>query len=165
MLFFIAKDDSAALRKVAEVMAPYKGKIPYNKIETQAHAGQVKKEAHTHSNGVFFMKSTLGRGIDFRFAKDAYVLVLNYDNLYGSSNCTQMVGRSNRAQGIQAGHIFCNDEVVMNDEPGFMYLQGRDKQLGEDLGPEIAGALTTTWDSLGENDKNTVSNYFKAHGW
>ena len=46
------------------------------------------------------MKENLGRGVDFKFAKNAYVVTLNYDHHYRSSYVTQMIGRSNRDQGI-----------------------------------------------------------------
>ena len=68
MLFFIAGDDADTLKIIAEDMKTVRSQMTFNRIEVMKHALQVKKEAANHRNGVFFMKSTLGRGIDFRFA-------------------------------------------------------------------------------------------------
>ena len=129
-------------------MDAYQEEIKFNKVETQHQADRVQHEAPATDSGVFFMKETLGRGVDFKFAKNAYVVILNYDHHYRSSYVTQMIGRSNRDQGIQAGHVFCNDDMVMNEEPGFAFLQDRETKVGDDLGPELAGALTKLWDVI-----------------
>ena len=73
------------------------------------------------------MRQTFGRGTDFRFAKSALVLILNYDNYYRSSNVVQMVGRSSRTQGVQTGHVFCNSATVVMEEVGFEYLLSKEK--------------------------------------
>ena len=83
------------------------------------------------------MKTGFGRGTDFRFAKPALVLILNYDFNFRASNVVQMVGRSSRTQGIQTGHVFCNAQTILKPEVGIEHLVAREKQIGADLGPNI----------------------------
>ena len=82
----------------------------------------MKKNENKIMNGVFYMQSNMSAGVDFRFAKDGYSIMLNFDYYYSASNVTQMVGRSTRKQGIQAGHCFCNDSVIDDPDPGLPYL-------------------------------------------
>ena len=102
----------------------------------------------------------MGRGVDFRFAEDAFVIILNYDCKLRSSIVTQMVGRGSRTQNVQSGHVFCNHEVVMNREPGFPYLKDKEKTLNSDIGPQIAGSLVQIWNTLSANDKKGVAHIF-----
>ena len=101
----------------------------------------MKKNENKIMNGVFYMQSNMSAGVDFRFAKDGYSIMLNFDYYYSASNVTQMVGRSTRKQGIQAGHCFCNDNVEVDDEPTIDFLKGREKQPGDDNGPLYAKAM------------------------
>ena len=165
VLVFIAQDNEDALNKLEERMGPHSERIPFNKIEKEVGADQVQERAPTMSNGVFFMKAGLGRGVDFKFAKTAFVAILNYDNHYRSSYLVQMVGRSNRDQGIQEGHVFCNDTVVVTPEPGFAYLQDKEKKLTDDIGPDIARALARTWHLHNDDNKEAVATLFKNNKW
>ena len=71
------------------MMKPYENAIWFAKVETMRAAQQVQRQAARHEKGVVFLKSaTMGRGTDFRFTKDAFVMILNYDLKYRSSNVT-----------------------------------------------------------------------------
>ena len=76
-----------------------------------------------------------------------------------------MIGRSNRDQGVQAGHVFCNDSVMVIPEPGFQYLEDKEKKLTDDLGPNVARALSRTWNLLPDEHKETVASTFKNNKW
>ena len=89
LLVFIANDDPTAVNFLAAMMEPYKGSIFFAKVENMRQAQQVQKQAVRHDKGVVFLKSSsMGREVDFRFTKDAYVMILNYDLKYRSSNVT-----------------------------------------------------------------------------
>ena len=52
------------------------------------------------SNGVFIVDKDFGRGIDFKFMKEASVLILLNDDVSISwEDAVQMAGRGNRSQG------------------------------------------------------------------
>ena len=76
-----------------------------------------------------------------------------------------MVGRGSRTQGIQSGHVFCNNETVMNREPGFQYLEDREKKLSDGIGPALAGTLARVWNNLTPIDKKAVANMFQKNKW
>ena len=115
--------------------------------------------------GVFYMQKDMGSGVDFRFAKDGYSMMLNYDDHYTASNVTQMVGRSTRKQGIQAGHAFCNNSVVLEDEPGLAYLEAREKKVGLDNGPKYAKMLARHWDKIPDKFHKYCGNTFAGNKW
>ena len=65
-----------------------------------------------------------------------------------------MVGRANRSQGIQRGHVFVTSTVAPQAEPGFTYIEKLDKQVGVDMGPELIGAIVKLWDTLNVGMRN-----------
>ena len=137
LLVFIANDDQQSVDALEDMMSMFNGVIPFNKVLTRGNADMVHVNAPSADKGVFFLKSVFGRGTDFRFAKPAFVLILDYDDFFRASNVVQMVGRSSRTQGIQSGHVFCNAATIMKTEVGMEYLLTKEKQLGSDLGPNI----------------------------
>ena len=76
-----------------------------------------------------------------------------------------MVGRSTRKQGLQAGHVFCNDTVVTDEEPTFEYLTGREKLPNADNGPKYAKMLVTHWDAIHYSYKIYLGNTFSGNRW
>ena len=76
-----------------------------------------------------------------------------------------MVGRGSRTQGIQSGHVFCNDSTVLHPEPGFPYLEDREKKVGDDVGPALANSLARNWDNLETTDKKAVGAMFQKNKW
>ena len=76
-----------------------------------------------------------------------------------------MVGRSSRTQGIQSGHVFCNNSTCLKREPGISYLIDREKKVGADMGPQIANALVRIWPGLNEDEKKVAVKHFKGTNW
>ena len=137
LLVFVANDDEQSVEALEAMMSEYSGVIPFNKVLTRGNADMVHANAPSCDKGVFFMKTGFGRGTDFRFAKPAFVLILDYDDFFRASNVVQMVGRSSRTQGIQSGQVFCNAATIMRAEVDIEHLLSKEKQLGSDLGPNI----------------------------
>ena len=150
---------------IEQALQPYNRTATFNKVLTEKHANEVKLNEANITRGVFFMKENLGRGVDFRFAQDGYSMMLNYDHYYSASNVTQMVGRSTRTQGLQAGHAFCNDSVCLDPEPGFEYLKGREKKINHDNGPKYAKLLTKYWDAIPGTFHRWLGNHFANNNW
>ena len=150
---------------IEQALQPYNRTATFNKVLTEKHANEVKLNEANITRGVFFMKENLGRGVDFRFAQDGYSMMLNYDHYYSASNVTQMVGRSTRTQGLQAGHAFCNDSVCLDPEPGFEYLKGREKKINHDNGPKYAKLLTKNWDAIPGTFHRWLGNHFANNNW
>ena len=161
---FVAGDDPDAIDEI-EALVFELSSVKFYRIETPNEAETVHRQAPDLNSGVFYMKSGMGRGVDFRFAIPAYVLILNYDHVYRSSNITQMVGRSSREQGIQSGHVFCNNKVVLAEEPGMGYLEDKEKKVNADMGPNIAQALVRTWNTLNGDEKFELATHFKKNNW
>ena len=111
------------------------------------------------------MHTRMGAGVDFRFSKPGYTIIINLDHHYTASNVTQMVGRSTRQQGIQAGHCFCNNTVIPDAEPGLPYLKGREKTTADDNGPLYAGVLANNWDTSPINRRAQIASHFGANRW
>ena len=137
LLVFIEGDDQESIDSLEDMMKMHGGVIPFNKVLLRQDADMVHANAPEIDKGVFFMKTGFGRGTDFRFAKPALVLILNYEFVFRASNVVQMVGRSSRTQGIQTGHVFCNASTILKPEVGIEHLVAREKQIGADLGPNI----------------------------
>ena len=76
-----------------------------------------------------------------------------------------MVGRSSRTQGIQSGHVFCNNSTCVKLEPGISYLVDREKKVGADMGPQIANALVHIWPGLNEDERKLAVKHFKGTNW
>ena len=146
-------------------MRPYHASVKFHKVVTENDARAVKRDEQKITRGVFYMHEDLSRGVDFRFQVDGYSMMLNYDHHYSASNVTQMVGRSTRKQGLQAGHAFCNDTVVADEEPGFEYLQGREKKINQDNGPKYAKLLTKYWLEIPGTFHRWLGNHFAGNNW
>ena len=71
-----------------------------------------------------------------------------------------MIGRANRAQGTQSGHVFVATNIVNKKETNLDYFKSSEKKMRADIGAPLAGAIMKLWDHLTWADQNNVINVF-----
>ena len=59
--------------------------------------------------GIYILNLIFGRGYDLKFAKDAFVMVLDEKITLNSTEAIQLLGRGNRSKGAARGYIWINN--------------------------------------------------------
>ena len=74
-----------------------------------------------------------------------------------------MVGRANRTQGTQAGHVFVTANVCMHEEVGLDYLRASEKKPNSDIAAQLGGAIVLLWKHLDDGEKRQAVEHFGGH--
>ena len=85
------------------------------------------------SDGCWIVHSEFSRGYDLKFAKDAFVFVVD-DNKRSLTDidARQMIGRSSRSFGLATGHVFLIDDVYRKGQLLEQKLKGRRIVVSDD---------------------------------
>ena len=97
LIFLEKKDESLVtqIKKIAEIQ-----KLSVTQFNDEEELLNNTNHVAKVANGVFIVDKAFGRGIDFKFKKEASVLILLNDDITISwEDAVQMAGRGNRSQG------------------------------------------------------------------
>ena len=117
------------------------------------------------SNGVFIVDKDFGRGIDFKFMKEASVLILLNDDVSISwEDAVQMAGRGNRSQGNPTALLMLTKPSLKNAEI-LTILKTNSSKHGIE-GSYVLLQIFDHFTSLkNENMKKRIAEYLEKYSW
>ena len=117
------------------------------------------------SNGVFIVDKDFGRGIDFKFMKEASVLILLNDDVSISwEDAVQMAGRGNRSQGNPTALLMLTKPSSKNAEI-LTILKTNSARYGIE-GSYVLQQIFDHFTSLkNENMKKRIAEYLEKYSW
>ena len=117
------------------------------------------------SNGVFIVDKDFGRGIDFKFMKEASVLILLNDDVSISwEDAVQMAGRGNRSQGNPTALLMLTKPSSKNAEI-LTILKTNSARYGIE-GSYVLLQIFDHFTSLkNENMKKRIAEYLEKYSW
>ena len=117
------------------------------------------------SNGVFIVDKDFGRGIDFKFMKEASVLILLNDDVSISwEDAVQMAGRGNRSQGNPTALLMLTKPSSKNAEI-LTILKTNSARHGIE-GSYVLLQIFDHFTSLkNENMKKRIAEYLEKYSW
>ena len=117
------------------------------------------------SNGVFIVDKDFGRGIDFKFMKEASVLILLNDDVSISwEDAVQMAGRGNRSQGNPTALLMLTKPSSKNAEI-LTILKTNSSKHGIE-GSLLLQQIFDHFTSLkNENMKKRIAEYLEKYSW
>ena len=104
VLIFISDDDRSAKKSIVNAFKDTRTEAVC--IESEQEAYMNLSRASGFERGVIICSVKYARGFDIKFTKTAAVLILSIKLSFKASVIRQMVGRANRSQGLQHGHVF-----------------------------------------------------------
>ena len=117
------------------------------------------------SNGVFIVDKDFGRGIDFKFMKEASVLILLNDDVSISwEDAVQMAGRGNRSQGNPTALLMLTKSSLKNAEI-LTILKTNSSKHGIE-GSFLLQQIFDHFTSLkNEQMKKRIAEYLEKYSW
>ena len=116
------------------------------------------------SNGVFIVDKAFGRGIDFKFKKEASVLILLNDDIQICwEDAVQMAGRGNRSQGNPSALLMLAKETKKTAE--IITILRTNSALYSIDGCDVLTQVFNHFDSLTKAKKTKVAAYLQKHSW
>ena len=121
-------------------------------------------EVAKKSNGVFIVDKAFGRGIDFKFKKEASVLILLNDDIQICwEDAVQMAGRGNRSQGNPSALLMLAKETKQTAD--IITILRTNSALYSIDGCDVLTQVFNHFDSLSEAKKTKVAAYLEKNSW
>ena len=117
------------------------------------------------SNGVFIVDKDFGRGIDFKFMKEASVLILLNDDVSISwEDAVQMAGRGNRSQGNPTALLMLTKPSSKNAEI-LTILKTNSSKHGIEGSYVLQQIFEHFTNDKSENMKKRIAEYLEKYPW
>ena len=117
------------------------------------------------SNGVFIVDKAFGRGIDFKFKKEASVLIiLNEDIKISWEDAIQMAGRGNRSQGNPTAFLLLVKTANSSQKDVITTLKTNSSVYSIDC-CDVLTQVFDHFDSASELMKTKIAEYLESNSW
>ena len=117
------------------------------------------------SNGVFIVDKDFGRGIDFKFMKEASVLILLNDDVSISwEDAVQMAGRGNRSQGNPTALLMLTKPSSKNAEI-LTILKTNSSKHGIEGSYVLQQIFEHFTNDKSESMKKRIAEYLEKYPW
>ena len=151
VIIFIEKDQTVLVNAIQEMTREIYGRSAYVIMNQQDYKNQASVISQD-DKGVLIIHAMFGRGVNIKFAVDAICLVVANGVLLNWEETKQMAGRSSRRFGpaVAVVYVLVDFEVTQMERGGRALLEGRQANLAQDEGLEIAETLTLKMPKLSD---------------
>jgi len=162
ILIFLEKKDSGLVTQITK--AAQSNKLPVKLFNDEEELLNNTNEIAKMSNGVFIVDKAFGRGIDFKFKKEASVLILLNDDIQISwEDAVQMAGRGNRSQGNPSALLML--AKATKKQADILTILRTNSAVYSIDGCDVLTQVFTHFHSLSEAKKTKVAEYLQKNSW